>query len=197
MGTPAGPVAAAAAERGGPARDRLLVAARELLTEVPLDAITVRAIAARAGVGHSLITRYYGSRAGLLAAAIADALTTIADEIACADDIHAAVRLAFARVQENPELTSAINVTTTQTDTLQQRRGFPVVEAFTAHLQAAGVPAEHARERAATITMMVFIWAGSGTRWLKMSGYDHDPTTGRYRYLQMLLELVDHSTPPS
>ena len=38
------------------ARDRLLAAAHELLTEAPLNEITVRRIAERAGVAHSLIT---------------------------------------------------------------------------------------------------------------------------------------------
>ena len=174
------------------ARDRLLAAAFQLLTEVPVDRITVRMIAARAGVGHSLITRHFGTRAGLLTAAIGATLVTIAKDITRAPDIHTAVRGAFDRVLQSPELTAAINVVTTQSQAVEQREGFPIVEAFTAHLEAAGAPPQRARARAATITNMIFVWIGAEPRWLRMGGHP-DTTTGRYDYLQTLLELVDNA----
>jgi AcrR family transcriptional regulator len=180
----------------GSARERLLVAARELLTEVPLNTITVRLIAGRAGVGHTLITRYYGSRAGLLLSAIGNTLGGIATDIANAPDIHAAVRGAFNRVQQHPQLTAAINTLTTETQAVEENEGFPIVEAFAAQLEAAGVPPARARQRAAIITVMTFGWVGPEPRWLRMAGLDGDPTTGRYVYLQTLLELVDNAIQP-
>ena len=173
-----------------PARDRLLVAAHELLTEVPLERITVRTIAARAGVGHALITRYYGSRAGLLTAAIGSTLIAMKDDIAHAPDIHTAVRGAFHRVLENPELAAAISIVTTQSRAVERSEGFPMVTALAAHLEAAGASPARARARAATIINMIFSWVGIEDRWLRMGGHP-DAITGRYDFLQTLLELVD------
>jgi AcrR family transcriptional regulator len=174
------------------ARDRLLAAAYQLLTEVPVDRITVRMIAARAGVGHSLITRHFGTRAGLLTAAIGATLVNIAKDITEAPDIYTAVRRAFDRVLQSPELTAAINVVTTQSKAVEQREGFPIVEAFAAQLEAAGAPPQRARARAATITNMIFVWISAEPRWLRMGGHP-DATTGRYDYLQTVLELVDNA----
>ena len=174
-----------------PARDRLLAAARELLAEVPVERITVRTIAARAGVRHATITHHYGSRAGLLAIAIGATLIDLADAITHAPDIHTAVRGAFHHLLQQPGLTSAIGVVTMGSNTVEQREGFPVVDAFTAHLEAAGAPPERARDRAATITMMIFGWVGAEARWLRMGGHADDPTTGRYEFLQTLLGVVD------
>lgn len=174
-----------------PARDRLLAAARELLTEVPVDSITVRTIADRAGVRHANITHHYGSRAGLLATAIGATLVDLADAITHAPDIHTAVRGAFHHLLEQPGLTSSIGIVTMGSDAVEQREGFPVVDAFTAQLKAAGAPPERARDRAATITMMIFGWVGAEERWLRMGGHADDPTTGRYEFLQTVLGVVD------
>jgi AcrR family transcriptional regulator len=153
-------------------------------------------IAGRAGVGHALITRYYGSRAALLLSATGTTLVSMATDIANAPDIHAAVRGAFNRVQKHPEMTAAINTLTTETHAIEQSEGFPIVEGFAAHLRAAGVPAARARHRAATITVMIFGWVGPEPRWLRMAGFGDDPTTGRYEFLQTVLELVDSTIHP-
>ena len=174
------------------ARQRLLVAARELLAEQPVSDITVRMIAKRAGVGHALISRYYESRGRLLTIAVGFALVELAAEVADASDAHAAIRRILDRVLSS-ELAGAINVVALQTEEVEEREGFPIVEALTTHLEAAGAPAGAARSAAATLTMMVFAWAGAETRWLRMGGYD-DATTGRYEFLQILLALADRAT---
>jgi AcrR family transcriptional regulator len=177
-------------QRAAPARDRLLVAARDLLTELPVERITVRTIAARAGVGHALITRYYGSREGLLTIAIGATLITMADEIAAAPDIRVAVRDTFQSVLENARLAAAISTITTQSRAVEQSEGFPMVTALAAHLEVAGASPARARARAATIINMIFGWVGTESRWLRMGGHA-DPTTGRYDFLQTLLGVVD------
>ncbi len=183
----------AGAQGSDPARQRLLVAARELLAEVPITGITVRMIAERAGVGHALITRYYGSRARLLTIAIGMTLVDLAADIADAPDAHAAIRRAFDRVLGSRELTAAINVVVLETEEVEEREGFPIVEALTAHLEAAGAPPAAARRTAATLTLMIFAWAGAEARWLRMSGHADDPTTGRYEFQQTLLALADRA----
>ncbi|TAJ69659.1 MAG: TetR/AcrR family transcriptional regulator [Phenylobacterium sp.] len=55
-------------------REALRQAMIDLATESPLDAITVRAIAARAGVGYATFFRHYVDKEGLLAD-VADMLT--------------------------------------------------------------------------------------------------------------------------
>ncbi|HEX3947348.1 MAG TPA: helix-turn-helix domain-containing protein [Acidimicrobiales bacterium] len=47
-------------------RERIVCATLELIGEVPVSKLTTREIAARAGVQHSLITRYFGTKEGLL-----------------------------------------------------------------------------------------------------------------------------------
>ncbi|NDE60146.1 MAG: TetR family transcriptional regulator, partial [Acidimicrobiia bacterium] len=50
--------------------DRLLAAAGDLLVEVGPHGATVREIARRAGVNHGLVHHYFGSKEGLLRAAM-------------------------------------------------------------------------------------------------------------------------------
>lgn len=59
-----------APERRDAARNReaLLVAARELVEQQGVDAVTTDAVAARAGVGKGTVFRRFGSREGLMAA---------------------------------------------------------------------------------------------------------------------------------
>lgn len=52
----------------GEGRDALMAAAIEVVAEKGLRGVTYRAIAARAGVNHTLVTHHFGSIEGLLAA---------------------------------------------------------------------------------------------------------------------------------
>lgn len=64
---PAPPETRAADARVVRTRDALRVAMTELASELPLDAITVRAIAARADVGYATFFRHYPDKEALLA----------------------------------------------------------------------------------------------------------------------------------
>jgi len=156
-----------------------------------MNTITVRMIAERAGVGHTLITRYYGSRGRLLTIAIGITLMELAHQIAAAPDVHAAVRSTFHQVLQSRELTSAINVASL--DSVEQTDDFPVSDAFATQLSSAGATPERARERAATLTLMIFAWAAAEPRWLAMAHHADDPTTGRYEFQRTLLTLVDEA----
>ncbi|MDQ0848483.1 AcrR family transcriptional regulator [Arthrobacter sp. B3I9] len=65
----------AASERRDAARNRglLLQAARELIDEHGVDALTMAVLAERAGVGKGTVFRRFGSRAGLMVALLSDA----------------------------------------------------------------------------------------------------------------------------
>ena len=60
--------------------DALMTAAADLFEEVGPNAVSVRAIAERAGVNHGLVHHYFGSKAGLVQAV----LERLADESAAA-----------------------------------------------------------------------------------------------------------------
>lgn len=53
-------------------RERLLAAARELITECGADALTMDRLAERAGVGKGTVFRRFGSRAGLMMTLLSD-----------------------------------------------------------------------------------------------------------------------------
>ena len=89
------------------ARDRLVSVGTELLEEHGLAGISLRSIAAAAGVSHGAPRRYFPTYHALLAAIAREALDTLDDAIAPAlarDDLRTAARayLAFARTR--PEL---------------------------------------------------------------------------------------------
>lgn len=54
-------------------RERLLVAARELLDECGVDSLTMDKLAKRAGVGKGTVFRRFGSKAGLMMTLLSDA----------------------------------------------------------------------------------------------------------------------------
>jgi len=56
-------------------RAALLAAARALFSEAGYEHVGVREVAARAGVNAALVSRYYGSKRGLFAAAVAESFT--------------------------------------------------------------------------------------------------------------------------
>jgi AcrR family transcriptional regulator len=55
----------------GDAQERLILAVLSLLPQKPADALSVRDIAAEAGVNHGLVHRHFGSKEALLREAIA------------------------------------------------------------------------------------------------------------------------------
>lgn len=76
----------AAYRKADTVRADLLDATLELLSERPAGDLTVREIAARAGVQHSLITRHFGSKDALIAEAVGMVASQYAREVASADD---------------------------------------------------------------------------------------------------------------
>src|SRR5213595_1433653 len=54
-------------------RERLLQAARELVSECGVDAVTMDMLACKAGVGKGTVFRRFGSRAGLMMTLLSDA----------------------------------------------------------------------------------------------------------------------------
>ncbi len=70
-----------AAANAGAAREGLLLAARELMTEKGLPAVTVREIAERAGVQPALVNYHFGGKDGLLRSVLASVSQEMAQRI--------------------------------------------------------------------------------------------------------------------
>jgi AcrR family transcriptional regulator len=82
-------------------RSLLVAALVELLKTRSIDAISVRDVAAAAGVNHGLVHRYFGSKAGLVDAAVEQ----LSGEIHRGRPDRAAMSAAtFAYLREHPEL---------------------------------------------------------------------------------------------
>jgi len=64
------PVPGTGGPRSEPARRAILGAARAIFAERGYDGTTIRAVAAQAGLDGSMVMRYFGSKAGLFAAAV-------------------------------------------------------------------------------------------------------------------------------
>lgn len=153
---------------------RLIDAATELLGEVQPGEITVRMIARRAGLQHSLITRHFGSRDVLLGLALAGALDSLADEVGGAPDIDAAIDVCLAAVLTTPALSSAMGVLISQ-GTASGIRRHALVDALQGQLTSAGVAYGQARETALLISLNVFGWAAAEPWWLDIAGRQDDP----------------------
>ncbi len=77
MATPDTPPARRGRRPEGDARRALLEAAQAILAARPAGRLTVREVAARAGCDVALVNYYFGSKDGLLAAALDDALAEV------------------------------------------------------------------------------------------------------------------------
>jgi AcrR family transcriptional regulator len=92
-------------------RDALRLAMTELAAELPLDSITVRAIAARADVGYATFFRHYPDKEALLhdlAAGEIGALMAMTVPILFAADSRVASQALCAYVEERHKLWSAL-----------------------------------------------------------------------------------------
>jgi AcrR family transcriptional regulator len=68
--SPPGPVPGTGGPRSEPTRRAILAAARAMFAAHGYEGTTIRAVAAGAGVDASMVMRYFGSKAGLFAAAV-------------------------------------------------------------------------------------------------------------------------------
>lgn len=76
--------ATSATARGAATREHLIAAARELLSSGGIDAVTLRAVSARAMVSRTAPYRHFADKEDLLAALAAAELTRLGDELAAA-----------------------------------------------------------------------------------------------------------------
>lgn len=168
----------------------LLDAARELLAEQPASEVTVREIAGRAGVQHTLIRRHFGSRDGLVMSVVAETLSQFAAAVASARDLTAAVRVGFDQFSTNLALTSGMAMLVVGRDVEELAR-YPLADAYEAQLLGAGVDPARAREAAVVVLALMSGWMVGERFWLGMAGCGDDPRAGREVVEQAVWALID------
>ncbi len=143
--------------RGRASSERALVeAAVELFVDFGPNAVSVRAIAERAGVNHGLVHHYFGSKAALVQAAHVHCASEAADAIS-ERGIAALLDPADDRVRRNARLLARIVVDDALPGTDSLR--FPVLETMTQMAQERlGLSEEEARIGAAQILALVCGW---------------------------------------
>jgi AcrR family transcriptional regulator len=177
-----------------PSARRLFEAARELLAEKPATELTVRQIAARAGVQHTLIRRHFGSRDALLALVVAETLSQFAEAVAAAPDLGAAVRTGVEQFSTNRALTSGMAVLVLGHG-LGDLDRYPLADAYEAQLTRAGVDPRRARDTAVVVIAVMSSWAVGAGFWLSMARRAEDPGGGRELVEPAVWAVINQATP--
>jgi AcrR family transcriptional regulator len=167
-----------------PSVQLLLDAARELLAEKPAPEVTIREIAARAGVQHALIRRHFGSRDGLVTVVVGETLSRFAAAVASAPDLAAALRVGLEQFSTNLTLTSGMAMLVLRED-VGEFAHYPLADAYQAQLLRAGVDSGRARDTAVMVIALMSGWMVGQRFWLGMAGHRDDAPAG--------LELVDQA----
>ena len=150
------PPADAGAPRGEEAvRAALIEAASDLFAERGPARVSVREVAASAGVNHGLVHHYFGSKDALLRAVLDDLAAHVADEVATWDGTDGL----FATGQSTARharitaylLLDANNPAEVQT-------AFPAIDALVRELRRRGITEHEARARAAQVSALVLGW---------------------------------------
>lgn len=131
-------------------RARLLAAAKQCFSEHGYAATGIRDVAEAAGVSYTLLSRYFGSKAGLLEAALTDSLT--AEPFLVASRSEFGLNLAKLIVQGG-QLPTAISLLAAA-DPEARKIATRVVEAKVIEPLAAWLGPPNERRRAVEITML-------------------------------------------
>lgn len=142
-------------------RSQILEAATELLAgRSPAD-VTLRQIAERAGVQHSLIIRHFGSKAGLVQAVLAETAAGYARSVVAADDPADGFVRALGHLLDHPLAAAAFaSVQLTADEPGGGQRAYPGADLHRALLvEAAGPASRDVRVVAAVGLALVAGWA--------------------------------------
>ena len=180
-----------------PAAERkadILSATVELLAERGPAAITLRQIAERAGVPHSLIVRHFGDKATLIRQATFGELIRWAEVVLEQDEPDAGVVAGFRYLCGNRVSGAALGLAFTGVARPQlELDSFPVLEAHAQLLVAAGMPPRPARDLALAAILMIASYVAAEDWWVTISQYHgaNAPTRARRAIETQLRRLID------
>lgn len=137
-------------------RAALLTAATEIVTETGSPNITVREVAARAGINHGLVHRYFGTKDTLITAVIDEISHTLATELAQngggAAAVHGDATGTLAQLIGHAMIAGSDDVG-------DEHRAHPVADLIVRRLQQEADMSEHdARVAAAQIIALTLGW---------------------------------------
>jgi AcrR family transcriptional regulator len=119
-------------------RADLLTATVELLSQRPARDVTVREIAERAGVQHSMITRHFGSKRALVAEAVAQVSADYSTAVAAADDPPDGYVLALRHLRSAPASGLVLTASDDRRTGEDAEERFPGLAVHLQHLLGAG-----------------------------------------------------------
>ncbi len=156
----------------------LLAAGRRLFAQHGPNGVSVRELAAAAGVNHGLVHRYFGSKDGLLGAVLDDLAHRIA---ATVQDRERPVDL------DDPDLDAYWRVLARAIldgrDPATLQSDFPTFRELVARHRAAGLSAADAKERAAHVLALELGWRMFAPFLAAAAGIDPDDTESARRSL--------------
>jgi TetR/AcrR family transcriptional regulator, repressor for neighboring sulfatase len=121
-----------------PTREAILDAAAELFAERPPSRVTIRDVAARAGVNHSLVHRHFGTKDNLFKAVLLRGSTDYSARIDHLTDPAAAFRAGFSFAsEEDPVAAATARALLDGTIRPRDGQGYPGMERHIALLQSA------------------------------------------------------------
>jgi AcrR family transcriptional regulator len=136
--TEASPARRQPAPRRTSTQDAILRAAAELFAERPPSRVTIRDVAARAGVNHSLVHRHYGTKDNLLRAVMQLGSTDYSKHIDELTDPAAAFKAGFAfAAAGDPVAAATARALLDGTIRPREGQGYPGMERHIALLQSA------------------------------------------------------------
>lgn len=145
---------------GDEIKGELVAAVRRCLRATPANQLTVRQIADEAGLQHSLITRYFGSRDALIDTAYFEILVewAVAVDAAEPDD---ALRVTLQHLFDHPHDLTGVVGARTQRAERGGRGKFPIADRLERHAREAFVGVEISRIDIAIAVATIVSWAMS------------------------------------
>jgi len=197
--------AAAPDRRRGPNRTpdairALLVGATvELLSEGPPASVTVRAIADRAGVQHSLITRHFTSKDHLVAVALGELAAEYAAVVEGGADPVDGYLSALDHLRANPTGAFALAAGGSARAGESPEERFPGLAAHVGQIVAAGGrDDDHTRLVAGLTVALVAGWSVLEPNVLAAGGLDHlDPETVQREVAGVVRRLIEREIAPA
>lgn len=188
----------AAYRKADAVRADLLAATVELLSQRPARDVTVREIAERAGVQHSMITRHFGSKRALVAQAVAQVSAGYATAVAAAADPPDGYVLALRHLRSAP----ASGLVLTASDDRRAGDGaeerFPGLAVHLQHLLGAGADDDlETRVLAGLLISTVIAWGVGRDTVMDAMGIPRDRTDEVDRIAEELVGRLVASQLPS
>lgn len=179
-------------------RADLLDATVDLLSQRPARDVTVREIAERAGVQHSMITRHFGSKRALIAEAIAQVSAGYASAVAVAGDPPDGYVLALRHLRAAPASGLVLTASDDRRTGDDAEDRFPGLALHLQHLLSAGADDDlETRVLAGLLISTVIAWGVGRDTVMDAIGISRDRTDEVDRIAEELVGRLVASQLPS